>query len=89
VVGENIAQTYQFVASGTVELGFVALSQVTHAGKMEEGSAWIVPAKMHRPIRQDAVILTKGERNPVVAELMEFLRGEEGRAIIHAFGYGI
>ena len=89
VVGENIAQTYQFVASGNVELGFVALSQVMHDGEMAKGSAWMVPAKLHRPIRQDAVILTKGKRDPAVAELMEFLRGEDARAIIHAFGYGI
>jgi len=89
VLGENIAQTYQFVATGNVELGFVALSQVMHDGEMAKGSAWMVPTKLHRPIRQDAVILTKGKRDPVVAELMEFLRGEEARAIIHAFGYGI
>jgi molybdate transport system substrate-binding protein len=89
VMGESIAQAYQFVASGNVELGFVALSQVMHDGKMAKGSAWMVPAKLHRPIRQDAVILTKGKPDPAVAELMEFLRGEEARAIIHAFGYGV
>jgi molybdate transport system substrate-binding protein len=33
VQGENIAQTYQFVASGNAELGFVALSQVMKDGK--------------------------------------------------------
>jgi molybdate transport system substrate-binding protein len=89
VIGENIAQTYQFVASGNAELGFVALSQVMHDGKIAKGSAWVVPAKLHRPIRQDAVILTKGKRDPAVIQLMEFLKGEEARAIIRAFGYGI
>jgi molybdate transport system substrate-binding protein len=89
VIGENIAQTYQFVASGNAELGFVALSQVMHDGKIAKGSAWVVPAKLHRPIRQDAVVLTKGKHDPAVAQLMKFLKGEKARAIIRAFGYGI
>ena len=37
VQGENIAQTYQFVASGNAELGFVALSQVWRDGALLAG----------------------------------------------------
>src|SRR5256885_3556029 len=43
VMGENIAQTYQFAATGNAQLGFVALSQVMENGKLREGSAWQVP----------------------------------------------
>ncbi len=38
-MGENIAQTLQFVSTGNAELGFVALSQVAKDGKIGEGSA--------------------------------------------------
>ena len=48
VQGENIAQTYQFVTTGNAELGFVALSQVMKDGKIQRGSAWIVPADAAR-----------------------------------------
>lgn len=34
VQGENIGQTYQFVATGNAELGFVALSQIYQNGKI-------------------------------------------------------
>ena len=57
VQGENIAQTFQFVATGNAPLGFVALSQVMEDGKIRKGSAWQVPASLHDPIRQDAVLL--------------------------------
>ena len=56
VQGENIAQTYQFVASGNALLGFVALSQVFGNGAIRNGSGWIVPQELHDPIRQDAVL---------------------------------
>lgn len=88
VLGENIAQTYQFVASGNVDLGFVALSQVQRDGRIERGSAWIVPAELYSPIRQDAVLLAAGADSPGTRALLQFVRGERGRAIIESHGYG-
>ena len=45
VKGENIAQTYQFVASGNAQLGFVALSQVKGQKRPVAGHIWQIPAK--------------------------------------------
>jgi molybdate transport system substrate-binding protein len=87
VQGENIAQAYQFVLTGNASLGFVALSQVMADGKLREGSAWVVPASLHRPIQQDAVILSSGKDNPAAAALMAYLKGDKARAIIRASGY--
>jgi len=88
VQGENIAQTYQFVASGNAPLGFVALSQVFADGWIREGSAWIVPAELHNPLLQDAVILKAGADNPAVLALADYLRGEKARSIMQSYGYG-
>lgn len=87
VLGENIAQTYQFVMSGNAELGFVALSQVMKEGRITSGSAWIVPVGMHRPIRQDAVILSSGRDNAAATALMRFLREPRAVAVIQSYGY--
>lgn len=87
VMGENIAQTYQFVDSGNAEVGFVALAQVMEDGKIAKGSGWIVPSDLHEPIRQDALILQGGKDNPVVAELFGYLQTEKVRALIREFGY--
>lgn len=86
VQGENIAQAYQFVATGNAELGFVALSQVID-NKTGIGSWWRVPSHMHRPIKQDAVLLTNGEHNPAARELMQFIRTPAAKAIIARYGY--
>ncbi|WP_210394736.1 molybdate ABC transporter substrate-binding protein [Motiliproteus sediminis] len=87
VQGENIAQTYQFVASGNAEYGFVALSQVLEQGEIRRGSGWIVPLSLYDPIRQDAVLLNRGADNPQAREFLRFLRSDEARAIIRAHGY--
>ena len=89
VQGENIAQTWQFVASGNAELGFVALSQITRDGKITQGSAWIVPASLHAPIRQDAVILAAGKGNAAASALMAYLKGDKAKTVIRAYGYDI
>lgn len=87
VEGQNITQAYQFVSTGNAELGFVALSQVFKDGKVTGGSAWIVPAELHDPIKQDAVILNKGRDNPAAVALVDYLKGPKAAAIIQTYGY--
>lgn len=87
VQGDNIAQTYQFIATENAQLGFVALSQVISDGKIAQGSAWIVPADLHAPIKQDAVLLTSGKDNPAAAALLTYLKSEKVRAAIRSYGY--
>jgi molybdate transport system substrate-binding protein len=89
VQGENIAQTYQFVASGNAELGFVALAQVYADGKLTQGSAWLIPSSLHAPIRQDAALLSPGKDNAAAAALLAYLRSDKARAIIRSFGYDL
>ena len=89
VTGESIAQAYQFVATGNAQLGFVALSQLSTPGKPAPGSMWRVPADLHEPIRQDAVLLRAGASNPAALALMTYLRSDAARAIIRAYGYAI
>lgn len=85
VQGNNIAQTYQFVASGSAELGFVALSQVVG---QDTGSRWAVPQDLYDPIAQDAVLLTPAADNATAKAFLAFLRGEAAGAIIDRYGYG-
>lgn len=87
VQGENISQTQQFVTTGNAELGFVALSQVYKDGKITSGSAWVVPANLYDPIRQDAVILVKGRNNPAASALAGYLKTDKAKTIIKSYGY--
>ena len=84
VEGANISQAYQFVETGNAEVGFIALSQL--AGK-SEGSRWMVPQDLYKPIIQGAVLLKKGEKNPAAMAFIDFLKGPEAKAIIEKYGY--
>ncbi|TVT91291.1 molybdate ABC transporter substrate-binding protein [Pseudomonas sp. RGB] len=87
VTGQNITQAFQFVSTGNAELGFVALSQIYKDGKVTRGSAWIVPASLHDPIKQDAVILTKGKDSAAAKALVDYLKGPKAAAVIKSYGY--
>lgn len=87
VMGESVGQVHQFVASGNVAMGFVALSQVWVDGRLREGSAWLVPKTLHEAIRQDAILLRKGQANPVAPAFLSFLRSDMARRILRSRGY--
>jgi len=87
VMGENIGQAFQFVATGNAEIGLVALSQVTAPGRQAGGSLWRVPPDLHGEIRQDAVLLARGVDNEAARALLAWLRTPAARATIRSFGY--
>lgn len=89
VQGESIAQAHQYVASGNAALGLVALGQVFDGGRLLQGSAWVVPASLHEPIRQDAVLLRRAQGHAAAQALLRFLQSEGARALIRAHGYEV
>jgi len=82
VRGENIAQTYQFADSGNAELAFVAYSQILEAG--QDGSYWLVPTNLHRPLLQEAVLLKDSQ---AVREFLAFVMQDEAQTLIGNSGY--
>ena len=89
VTGESIGQTFNFIATGNAELGFVALAQVLDGGKLKSGSMWVVPAKYHAPIIQDAVILKRAAANPAAKAWMELLKTPQSKELIRSYGYAV
>ncbi|MEZ5672895.1 MAG: molybdate ABC transporter substrate-binding protein [Thiotrichaceae bacterium] len=59
VQGDSITQAYQFVATGSAELGFIALSQYK---TKPVGAYWTVPQEMYQPLEQAAVLLKSAEK---------------------------
>ncbi|WP_423456130.1 molybdate ABC transporter substrate-binding protein [Ottowia sp. VDI28] len=89
VTGESIGQTYNFISTGNAELGFVALAQVLDGGKLKNGSMWVVPAKYHAPIVQDAVILKRAAGNPAAKAWMDLMRSPRTKDFIRSYGYEV
>src|SRR6202049_4257902 len=86
VYGENIAQAAQFVASGSAQAGILALS-LASSPPMRGGKRWAIPADMHAPIEQGAVILKSAKDKEGTRAFLAFLKSDAGRKILESYGF--
>lgn len=86
IQAENIAQAYQFAASGNVQAAFIAHSHYI-AGKLSGG--WPVPAHYHAPLVHSAVatrnVDTAAQQHAL--QFIAFLQSETAQQIFHNAGY--
>ncbi len=87
VFGENISQTLQFVQTGNADVGIVALSLVVAPPVRETGRYWVIPAHLHRPIRQAAGVLAKSEQRQSARALLAFVNSPAGRTTMRRHGF--
>ena len=87
IYGENVGQAYAYAASGNAELAMVALPFVLTARTSNRGAYRQIPEKLHKPILQDAVLLTRGANNEAAREFLAFLKGDEASTIMRSLGF--
>lgn len=87
VTGENIAAAQAMIATGNAQLGMVPLSQFAGAETPAADQYWLVPADLHAPILQDAILTRHGRDNAAALAWLAFLASPEAVAIIRQHGY--
>ena len=87
VLGENIAQTAQFIQTGNVDAGLVALSLVAAPKMKGKGKWWLVPEGDHPRLEQAAILTTRGTQNRGAVLYLAFLRGAKARSIFDLYGF--
>ena len=85
VKGASIQQTWQFIATGNVPIGFVALSQLRSL--QGEDEYWIVREELYSPLRQDAVVMAKSKHSDLAHRFIVFLRQPQQQNYIQQSGY--
>jgi molybdate transport system substrate-binding protein len=89
VTGESIAQTSQFIATQTADIGFTAKSVVL-SDKMKDKGSWfeLNPAD-YPPILQAVVLLKHAQQSNSVSasKFYGFLFSEQAKIIFKKFGY--
>ncbi len=86
VLGENIAQATQFVATGAAQAGITSLSLASAPELAAQGRYLALPAALHAPIRQRMVLLK--DASPEAARLYDFLQTPAARALFQRYGLG-
>jgi len=87
VFGENISQAAQFVQSGNAQAGIIALSVARAPALVAAGSFFEIPATLHPPIRQAAVVLKSSPRKTAAHAFLEFLREPANQETMRQFGF--
>ncbi len=86
VLAAHAGQVPALVRQGGAEAGFLARAQALRL----EGPRWEVPARLHPPLRQQAVLLRRGAAHPHAAAFLRWLRADpQARAAIRAAGYDL
>ena len=89
VIGENIAQTAQFIQTGNAQVGIVSYATVMAARQKGVGSYYLVPDAGLAPIVQGAIITRHGKGNPLAPQFMQFLQSPAARAILQRRGFAL
>jgi len=86
VLGENVAQTLQFVQSGAADVGIVALSLALAPPVRGQGRYWEVPGPAYPKIEQGGLILKDSK---AAREFRSFLLGAVARRILKEYGFSL
>lgn len=90
VYGESIAQTAQYISSGSVEAGFNALSVVLSPEMKGKGQYIVIDSTLYKPIEQAAILLKHSKDSPkkVTSEkFYNFLYSKKAKEIFKKYGY--
>jgi molybdate transport system substrate-binding protein len=89
VIGENIAQTMQFVQSGAADAGIVAVS-LTRAPNMKgKGRLFEIPASTYPRLEQGGTILKGAVDVDAARAFRGFLVSADGQAILKQYGFSV
>jgi len=83
VFGDNIRQTFQYAATGNVDVAIVSLSLSTES----RGRWTLIPEELHQPIDQGLGIIKTTKNEKAARAFTAFLTGPQGQAIMKKYGF--
>lgn len=89
VIGENIAQTAQFVQTGNAQLGIVSLATLRSPKMAGVGRYHLISNAGVPQIEQGAIVTAAGSKEPLAARFVRFLGSPKARAILERHGFGL
>lgn len=87
VYGDNISMATMYVASGSADIGFTALSLALAPGVAKETEYLVLNPALYEPIQQRMVLMKNAPQEAVA--LYQFMQSPKAQAILRTFGYQI
>lgn len=85
LLGENIRQTLTYVQLGEAEAGIIALS----IAEVPEITYAQIDESLHNPLIQAIGVVADTEHEQAARDFIAFVTGDEGRAILQRYGFGM
>ncbi len=86
VLGDNIAQSVQFVDSGAADIGLVAFSLIKTTTK--ESQYKVLDQSKYSPMEQSFVITKYAKDKEIAFKFASFLTSKESQEIFQKYGFG-
>jgi molybdate transport system substrate-binding protein len=88
VMGENVAQAAQFIASGSAVIGIVGVALCKAPALSKTLQCKELAQSLHKPIRQTAVLVKNPQNNSDEAsKFLLFLKSEKAKALLSQHGF--
>jgi molybdate transport system substrate-binding protein len=89
VMGENVAQTMQFVATKNAQAAFISRSML-HMGKgIDSECTWDIPVDMYSAINQKLVVLDRAKAKTAAQAFFNYMQSAQAKEIIRVAGYDV
>ena len=92
VLGENIAQTAQFVSTGAANIGIIAHSSALADPMRSAGKYWEIPADAYPRLDQGMAILKQARKAghlDAARAFYDWFRNDASRAILKKYGFSL
>jgi molybdate transport system substrate-binding protein len=86
VMGENIAQTAQFIEAKAADIGIIAVSLALSPTLKKEGRYIEIDPSLYSKIIQSGVLIKSSSHLKEAKEFRDFILSDKGQKILHEFG---
>lgn len=87
VMGENIAQTAQFVQSGNADIGIIALALALNKELASKGGYALIDDRLHEPLEQGFIITSRAAGNGLAKQFADYMGSPGARRIMVHYGF--
>lgn len=87
VMGENIAQTAQYVQTGNADVGIIALSLALNKELAAKGGYALIPDALHQPLEQGFIVTKRAAANPLAKKFADYMGSPEARRVMVRYGF--
>lgn len=89
VLGENVAQTMQFMASGGADMAFIPLSMALSPKLHGRGTYWPLPANLHAPLEAQAVVVKASPQRALSERFLSYCTAPKAASVWRRFGMAV